>query len=33
MAFAFKGAKAGDKLEIHWRDNTGDSSVSEVELK
>ena len=33
MAFSFKNAKAGDKLEISWRDNTGDSSVSEVELK
>jgi sulfur-oxidizing protein SoxZ len=32
MAFKFKGAKAGDKLEISWRDNTGDTSVSEVDI-
>ncbi|HEY5775459.1 MAG TPA: thiosulfate oxidation carrier complex protein SoxZ [Xanthomonadales bacterium] len=32
MAFKFKGAKAGDKLEISWLDNTGDTSVSEVDI-
>jgi len=33
MAFKFKGAKAGDKVEISWTDNTGDTSVSDIELK
>lgn len=33
MAFKFKGAKPGDKLEISWLDNTGDTSVNEVTLK
>jgi sulfur-oxidizing protein SoxZ len=32
MAFKVKGAKAGDKLEISWKDNTGDTSVAEVAL-
>jgi sulfur-oxidizing protein SoxZ len=32
MAFKFKGAKVGDKLEISWRDNTGDTSVTEIVL-
>ncbi|MDX2418045.1 MAG: thiosulfate oxidation carrier complex protein SoxZ [Xanthomonadales bacterium] len=33
MAFKFKGAKPGDKLEVSWRDNTGDTSVKEVAFK
>lgn len=33
MAFKFKGAKPGDTLEISWRDNTGDTSVSEITFK
>jgi len=33
MAFKFKGAKPGDKLEISWRDNTGDTSVKEITFK
>jgi sulfur-oxidizing protein SoxZ len=33
LAFKFKGAKSGDKLEISWVDNTGDTSVSETTLK
>lgn len=33
MAFKFKGAKAGDTMEISWRDNTGDTSTSEVTFK
>ncbi len=32
MAFKVKGAKVGDKLEISWKDNTGDTSVTEVAL-
>ncbi len=32
MAFKVKGAKVGDKLEISWKDNTGDTSVAEVVL-
>jgi len=32
MAFKVKGAKVGDKLEISWKDNTGDTSVAEVAL-
>lgn len=33
MAFKFKGAKPGDKLEISWVDNTGDTSTTEVAFK
>jgi sulfur-oxidizing protein SoxZ len=33
MAFKFKGAKSGDKLEITWRDNTGDTGVGEATFK
>jgi len=33
MAFKFKGAKPGDKLEISWRDNTGDTSNKEITFK
>ncbi len=32
MAFKVKGAKVGDKLEISWKDNTGDTSVGEIVL-
>lgn len=32
MAFKVKGAKVGDKLEISWKDNTGDTSVTEIAL-
>ena len=33
MSFKFKGAKAGDAIEISWKDNTGDSSVNEIAFK
>ena len=33
MAFKFKGAKPGDKLEISWSDNTGETSSTEVVFK
>ena len=33
MSFKFKGAKSGDALEISWKDNTGDTSVSETTFK
>jgi len=32
LAFAFKGAKVGDKLEISWKDNKGDTSAAEEVL-
>lgn len=30
--FRFDGAKAGDKLAITWKDNTGDAQTDEVTL-
>jgi sulfur-oxidizing protein SoxZ len=33
LAFKFKGAKSGDKLEISWVDNMDDTSVSEITFK
>ena len=33
MSFKFNGAKSGDLLEISWKDNTGDTSVSETTFK
>ena len=33
LSFKFKGAKAGDMLEISWLDNTGDTSVTEIAFK
>ena len=33
MAFKFKGAKPGDKLEISWSDNTGETSSTEAVFK
>ncbi len=33
FAFSFKGAKAGDKIEISWVDNTGKSDSREVRIK
>ena len=32
LAFRFSGAKVGDKLVVHWKDNTGDSRTDEVAL-
>lgn len=33
MSFKFKGAQAGDKIEISWLDNTGDTSSGETTFK
>ena len=33
MAFKVKGAKSGDKIEISWTDNTGDTSAGEAVFK
>lgn len=33
IKFAFKGAKAGDKITIEWMDNTGETEKVEEELK
>ena len=30
LQFVVKGAKAGDKISIHWKDNKGDSRTDEV---
>ncbi|MBT9487156.1 MAG: thiosulfate oxidation carrier complex protein SoxZ [Rubrivivax sp.] len=30
--FRFGGAKAGDKLAVSWKDNTGDSRTDEIAL-
>jgi sulfur-oxidizing protein SoxZ len=32
LAFRFSGGKAGDKLVVNWKDNTGDSRSDEVVL-
>ena len=32
LAFRFSGGKAGDKLALSWKDNTGDSRTDEVTL-
>jgi len=33
VAFSYKGAAAGDTLKVHWKDNEGDSSVTETVFK
>jgi len=30
LQFAIKGAKAGDKVTVTWKDNKGDSRTDEV---
>ncbi len=30
LQFAIKGAKAGDKVAVSWKDNKGDSRTDEV---
>lgn len=33
IAFKFKGAEEGDKIEITWKDNKGETDSAEVEVK
>lgn len=33
LSFRFKGGKAGDTLELSWKDNTGKSDSAEAEIK
>lgn len=33
VAFMFEGGKAGDKVELTWRDNTGATGTVETEIK
>jgi sulfur-oxidizing protein SoxZ len=33
IKFMFKGAKEGDKIEVSWKDNTGETEQGEFELK
>jgi len=33
LAFAFKGGKKGDTLELRWNDNTGDVEKTEAKIK
>lgn len=32
LAFKFKGAAAGDKLKLSWKDNKGESDTLEVDI-
>jgi sulfur-oxidizing protein SoxZ len=32
LAFKVKGAKAGDKVAVHWVDNTGDKNSAEATI-
>jgi len=32
LSFKFKGAKAGDKVSVMWRDDTGDTRTDEVSV-
>lgn len=32
LSFEFRGAKAGDKLAIRWKDNLGESDSTEVSI-
>jgi len=33
VAFSYKGAASGDTLKVRWKDNEGDSSVTETVFK
>ncbi len=33
VSFAFSGAKAGETIKVHWKDNFGDSSATETVIK
>lgn len=33
IKFDFKGAKAGDKITVEWKDNKGETDKAEFELK
>ena len=33
IKFMFKGAKEGDKIDVSWKDNTGETEQGEFELK
>lgn len=30
LSFSFKGGKAGDKVEVTWKDNTGDTRTDDT---
>jgi sulfur-oxidizing protein SoxZ len=32
LSFKFKGAKAGDKIQVNWVDNTGDKRTDEATI-
>lgn len=33
VAFRFKGGKAGDKIQVNWVDNTGDTRTDETTIR